>query len=107
MTADVYGQGKADAALGEALAGYPRDSYCLVGMLGHDFYEGTRNGSAGYPRFTDPALRSPAEYRQFLRMACERSLAQLPHRPLRPRHAAQSGRNGLHQRGGLGRPWRP
>lgn len=74
VTADVYGQGKADAALGEALAGYPRDSYCLVGMLGHDFYEGTRNGSAGYPRFTDPALRSPAEYRQFLRMACERSL---------------------------------
>jgi aryl-alcohol dehydrogenase-like predicted oxidoreductase len=74
VTADVYGQGKADEALGEALADYPRDSYCLVGTIGHDFYEGTRNGSAGYPRFTDPALRSPAEYRDFLRMACEWSL---------------------------------
>ena len=74
VTADVYGQGKADEALGKALEGYPRDSYCLVGTIGHDFYEGTRNGSAGYPRFTDPALRTAAEYRNFLRMACERSL---------------------------------
>ena len=74
VTADVYGQGKADQALGKALADYPRDSYCLVGTIGHDFYEGTRNGSAGYPRFTDPGLRTPAEYRNFLRMACERSL---------------------------------
>jgi aryl-alcohol dehydrogenase-like predicted oxidoreductase len=74
VTADVYGQGKADVALGEALEGYPRDSYCLVGTIGHDFYEGTRNGSAGYPRFTDSELRTPAEYRSFLRMACERSL---------------------------------
>lgn len=74
VTADVYGQGKADAALGEALADFPRDSYCLVGTIGHDFYEGTRNGSAGYPRFTSPELRTPAEYGSFLRMACERSL---------------------------------
>lgn len=74
VTADVYGQGKADEALGAALAGYPRESYCLVGTIGHDFYEGTRNGSAGYPRFTDPSLRKPSEYRNFLRMACERSL---------------------------------
>lgn len=74
VTADVYGQGKADVALAEALAGYPRDSYCLVGTIGHDFYEGSRAGSAGYPRFTDPELRSPAEYRNFLRMACEKSL---------------------------------
>ena len=34
VTADVYGQGKADAALGEVLSEYPRESYCLVGMLG-------------------------------------------------------------------------
>jgi len=74
VTADVYGQGKADEALGQALADYPRESYCLVGTIGHDFYEGTRNGSAGYPRFTDSALRKPAEYRGFLRKACERSL---------------------------------
>lgn len=74
VTADVYGQGKADMALGEALKDYPRDSYCLVGTIGHDFYKGSRDGSAGYPRFTDPKLRSPAEYRDFLRMACENSL---------------------------------
>ncbi|NNC88865.1 MAG: aldo/keto reductase [Akkermansiaceae bacterium] len=74
VTADVYGQGKADAALGEALADYPRDSYCLVGTIGHDFYKGTRQGSAGYPRFTDPDLRTPLDYRQFLREACEKSL---------------------------------
>jgi len=74
VTADVYGQGKADVALAEALAGYPRDSYCLVGTIGHDFYEGSRDGSKGYPRFTDPKLRTGAEYRNFLRMACEKSL---------------------------------
>ena len=74
VTADVYGQGKADELLGRALEGLPRDSYCLVGMLGHDFYEGERNGSAGYPRFTDPGLRGPGEYASFLQMACERSL---------------------------------
>lgn len=74
VTADVYGQGKADAALAEALSAYPRDSYCLVGTIGHDFYEGSRAGSGGYPRFTDPELRNPAEYRNFLRMACEKSL---------------------------------
>lgn len=74
VTADVYGQGKADAALAEALASYPRDSYCLVGTIGHDFYEGSRAGSGGYPRFTDPDLRNAAEYRNFLRMACEKSL---------------------------------
>ena len=74
VTADVYGQGKADEALGKALADYPRESYCLVGTIGHDFYEGTRNGSAGYPRFTDPSLRDATGYRDFLRKACERSL---------------------------------
>ena len=74
VTAEVYGQTKADQALGEALADYPRDSYCLVGMLGHDFDKGVRNGSAGYPRFTDSTLRNPAEYEGFLRGVCERSL---------------------------------
>lgn len=74
VTADVYGQGKADELLGRALGDFPRDSYCLVGMVGHDFYEGERAGSAGYPRFTDPGLRPASEYGSFLRMACERSL---------------------------------
>lgn len=74
VTADVYGQGKADAALGEVLSEYPRDSYCLVGMLGHDFIDGEREGSKGYPRFTSPALRDESGYRDFLRRACESSL---------------------------------
>ncbi len=74
VTADVYGAGQADAALGEALAGYPRESYALVGMIGHDVHKGRRAGSAGYQRFTDPALRPPGEFGSYLRMACEKSL---------------------------------
>lgn len=74
LTADVYGAGKADELLGQALADYPRDSYCLVGALGHDFYNGERQGSAGYPRFTHPDLRSEKDYHSYLQMACEKSL---------------------------------
>ena len=74
MTADVYGNGAADEMLGRALAGLPRDSYCLVGAVGHDFYKGERAGSKGYPRFT--ATQSPADYASYLRMAVEKSLAR-------------------------------
>lgn len=74
MTADVYGNGAADEMLGSALAGVPRDSYCLVGAVGHDFYSGKRDGSKGFPRFTSPALRSPRDYADYLRMAVEKSL---------------------------------
>jgi aryl-alcohol dehydrogenase-like predicted oxidoreductase len=74
ITADVYGEGAADAALGRALAGVPRDSYCLVGAVGHDFYEGERDGPKGFPRFTDPRLRGEDSYASYLRMATERSL---------------------------------
>ena len=74
LTADVYGAGKADEMLGKALADFPRESYCLVGMLGHDFYNGERQGSAGYPRFTNPDLRSERDYFSYLQMACEKSL---------------------------------
>jgi aryl-alcohol dehydrogenase-like predicted oxidoreductase len=74
MTADAYGAGEADRALGRALAGIDRDSYCLVGAVGHDFYEGRREGAKGFPRFTDPRLRRPQEYGPYLRMATERSL---------------------------------
>ncbi len=74
VTADVYGGGRADEMLGEALAGLPRSSYCLVGAVGHDFYKGLREGSKGYPRFTDPALHSPSGYQSFLTMATEKSL---------------------------------
>ena len=54
LTADTYGQGEADRILGRALAGVPREEYCLVGAVGHDFYEGERDGPRGFPRFTDP-----------------------------------------------------
>jgi aryl-alcohol dehydrogenase-like predicted oxidoreductase len=74
LTADVYGQGAADSLVGRSLAGIPRDDYCLVGALGHDFYEGERQGAKGFPRFTDPALRGPDGYADYLRMAAERSL---------------------------------
>jgi aryl-alcohol dehydrogenase-like predicted oxidoreductase len=74
ITADAYGAGEADRVLGSALAGVERDSYCLVGAIGHDFYEGRREGSKGFPRFTDPRLRAPAEYADYIRMATERSL---------------------------------
>jgi aryl-alcohol dehydrogenase-like predicted oxidoreductase len=60
--------------LGKALEGIPRDSYALVGMIGHDFYKGQRAGSKGYPRFTDPALRAPREYAEFIQMATEKEL---------------------------------
>jgi aryl-alcohol dehydrogenase-like predicted oxidoreductase len=74
ITADVYGAGEADSALGRALAGSERESYCLVGAVGHDFYEGERDGAKGFPRFTDPRLRSAEDYASYLRMATERSL---------------------------------
>ena len=57
VSADVYGTGKADEILGVALRGIDRSTYCLVGTIGHDFYTGQRDGSKGYPRFTDPTLR--------------------------------------------------
>lgn len=76
LTADVYGTGDADTLLGRALQGIPRDSYCLVGAVGHDFYEGKRDGSKGFPRFTSPALRKPADYASYLRSAAEKSLAR-------------------------------
>ena len=74
LTADVYGAGEADAMLGRAIAGRPRDEMCIVGAVGHDFYEGERNGAKGFPRFTDPALRGAGDYAGYLRMATERSL---------------------------------
>ena len=74
ITADVYGAGEADTMLGRALHDVKRDEVCVVGAVGHDFYEGERNGSKGFPRFTDPALRGPDGYADYLRMATERSL---------------------------------
>jgi aryl-alcohol dehydrogenase-like predicted oxidoreductase len=77
MTADVYGEGEADRLLGRALGGVPRPEYEVVGAIGHDFYTGQREGPRGYPRFTDPRLRGPDGYRDYVRMATERSLERL------------------------------
>jgi aryl-alcohol dehydrogenase-like predicted oxidoreductase len=74
ITADVYGAGEADTMLGRTLRDVDRDQVCIVGAVGHDFYEGKRNGSKGFPRFTDPSLRGPDGYAGYLRMATERSL---------------------------------
>ncbi len=77
LSADAYGQGDADELLGRALEGQGREDYCLVGAVGHDFYEGERDGPRGFPRFTDPRLRGPDGYAGYLRMATERSLERL------------------------------
>src|ERR1039458_10350345 len=74
ITADAYGAGEADLALGRALAGSRREDYCLVGAIGHDFYTGERDGAKGFPRFTDPRLRAESDYGDYIRMAAERSL---------------------------------
>jgi aryl-alcohol dehydrogenase-like predicted oxidoreductase len=74
ITADVYGEGEADRALGRALAGCERERYCLIGAIGHDFYEGERDGAKGFPRFTDPRLREENGFADYIRMATERSL---------------------------------
>jgi aryl-alcohol dehydrogenase-like predicted oxidoreductase len=77
ITADAYGAGEADALLGRALAGLDRGRYELVGAIGHDFYTGTREGAKGFPRFTDPRLRGPDGYADYIRMATERSLERI------------------------------
>ena len=74
ITADAYGAGEADSLLGRALSGVPRSTFALAGAVGHDFYVGEREGAKGYPRFTDPRLRGPDGYADYLRMAVERSL---------------------------------
>jgi len=77
ISADAYGQGEADRLLAHALAGAKRGSYCLIGAVGHDFYEGERDGPRGFPRFTDVRLRGPEAYGDYLRMAAERSLERI------------------------------
>jgi aryl-alcohol dehydrogenase-like predicted oxidoreductase len=77
MSADAYGAGEADRLLGRAIEGADRDEFCLIGAIGHDFYEGEREGAKGFPRFTDPRLRGERDYGDYIRMAAERSLERL------------------------------
>src|SRR3954464_9104726 len=74
---DPSGAGEADTLVARALDGVAREDYCLVGAVGHDFYEGAREGAKGFPRFTDPRLRGADGYASYLRMAAERSLERL------------------------------
>lgn len=74
VTADVYGTGDGDRVVAKAIADTPRSELRLVGAVGHDFYAGERQGAKGFPRFTDPALRGPEGYADYLKMATERSL---------------------------------
>lgn len=76
VSSDVYGKGEADCLLGKALSVFPRESYRLVGMIGHDFYSGKRVGNRGYPRFTDPQLRQEKDYALYLADAINRSLGR-------------------------------
>jgi aryl-alcohol dehydrogenase-like predicted oxidoreductase len=111
ITADVYGAGDADRMLGRAIAGRARSEMCVVGAVGHDFYDGERNGPKGYPRFTDAALRGPDAYADYLRMATERSLERcgidrfdllLLHNPDRTGYTSQAvwaGMAGLREAG--------
>ncbi|HEY1450187.1 MAG TPA: aldo/keto reductase [Solirubrobacteraceae bacterium] len=77
ISADAYGAGEADSLLGRALSDCRREDYCLIGAIGHDFYEGEREGAKGFPRFTDRRLRGEDEYADYIRMAAERSLQRL------------------------------
>jgi aryl-alcohol dehydrogenase-like predicted oxidoreductase len=104
ITADVYGEGEADQMLGRALAGRPREEFCAVGAIGHDFYSGERDGPRGFPRFTDPRLRSQEGYADYLKMATERSLERcalarfdlLPlHNPDRTGYTSEAVWNGM------------
>ena len=74
ITADAYGAGGADEIVCQSLEGVRRDDYCLVGAVGHDFYDGERKGAKGFQRFTDAALRGSDQYASYLRMATEKSL---------------------------------
>jgi aryl-alcohol dehydrogenase-like predicted oxidoreductase len=104
ITADVYGEGDADRMLGRALARRRREEFSVVGAIGHDFYEGERDGPRGFPRFTDPRLRSPDGYASYLRMATERSLERcgldgfdllLLHNPDRTGYTSEAVWNGM------------
>jgi aryl-alcohol dehydrogenase-like predicted oxidoreductase len=111
ITADVYGEGEADRMLGQSLAGRPREEFCVVGAVGHDFYDGERDGPRGFPRFTDPRLRPEQGYADYLRMATERSLERcgvdhfdllLLHNPDRTGYTSESvwrGMSGLRDAG--------
>ena len=104
LTADTYGQGDGDRLLARALESLPREECCAVGAVGHDFYDGERDGARGFPRFTDASLRTPEQYGDYLRTAAERSLRRcrldrfdllLLHNPDRTGYTSEAVWNGM------------
>ena len=83
--------------------GSPREAYVLVGAVGHDFYEGEREGAKGFPRFTDPRAARAGGVRGLPALATEASLERCGVDALRPAAAAQPRPHRLHERGRVGR----
>ena len=77
LTADAYGMGEADTVVGRAVAGLDRESFCLVGAVGHDFYEGEREGPKGFPASRTRPCAARTATPDYLRMATERHLERL------------------------------
>ena len=73
ISADTYGAGAADQLLGRALAGVPRLRTSPSSAHRTRFLQG-RTGRCQALRFTDPRLRGPEDYADYVRMATERSL---------------------------------
>ena len=59
ITADTYGMGAADTLLGAAIAGTPRDDVFLAGAIGHDFYDGEREGARVFRASPIPGCVGP------------------------------------------------
>ena len=78
VTADVYGAGRGRSRSWAARSpGSTRDAFRLVGMVGHDFVDGERDGRQGLPALHRPAPARP------------RTLRRLPARA-RPRRASSA-----------------
>ena len=102
ITADVYGAGEADLRSAGRCRASTVTSYCLIGAIGHDFYEGERDGAKGFPRFTDPRLRSRERLRGLHPHGDRAQPRALRGRALRPAAAAQPRPHRLLQPGRLG-----
>ena len=59
---------------GRALQGVPRDSYALVGAIGHDFYTGERDGARASRASPIRGCAARPSTPDYVRMATERSL---------------------------------
>ena len=60
--------------MGRALRGVAREDYCAGRSDRPRLLCGRARGAKGFPRFTDPRLRGPGRYADYLREATERSL---------------------------------